>query len=398
MHIFILNILLLVLSLSFFGIMVYFFIKMHSVIDNINLTLENIQRKKQKLASFKEAFSSIAISSIASRVDLLSQAFSGALTFLRTKKKPDVTSKVKKCVVIYNPSSGRCKRKNIFRILYRVLEKYGYETTVISTEYSGHASEIVANMGYADLVISAGGDGTLSEVMDGNLRRENKLVIANIPLGSTNDVGIMYGYTKNYRHNLELLLNGQVKNVDVCMINDRSFVYVAAFGNYVDISYVTPQKLKEKYGHLAYIIYGLKMLKKNIQKYDIKYTIDGKTYETTGSFLFVTNSTRIAGMNNVYEEIKLDDGLFEVLICDIKNKHELVKRINDIQWMNVADIPGFTYYRTNNLIVEFKNKQPSSWCIDGDELAGRVQKYVFKINNETQVLVPKKNINKLFIN
>lgn len=370
---------------------------MYSVVDNVNLTLENIERKKIKLASFKEAFSRVAVSSIINRTDIVGKTFGGIISSFKTKKKAKTENKTKKCVVIYNPSSGRCKRKNIFRILYRVLEKYGYETTVIPTAYPGHATEIVANMGHADLVISAGGDGTLSEVMNGNLKRIQKLVIANIPLGSANDVGTMYGYTKNYRHNLELLLNGVVKNVDVCMINDKAFVYVAAFGNYVDVSYVTPRKLKEKYGHLAYILYGLKLLKKNIQKYDIRYTIDGKTYEKSGAFIFVTNSTRIAGMNNVYEEIKLDDGLFEVLICDIKNKHELVKRINDIRWMNVADIPGFTYYRTDNLIIEFKNKQTSSWCVDGDELAERAPKYVFKINNETQVLVPKKNINKLFL-
>jgi diacylglycerol kinase family enzyme len=96
----------------------------------------------------------------------------------------------------------------------------------------------------------------------------------------------------------------------------------------------------------------MKLLKQNIKHYDIKYKVNGETGEANGSFFFVTNSTRIAGVNNVYEDIKLDDGLFEVLICNIKTKRELVKRINDIQWMNVSDIPNFKYYRTNNFTID----------------------------------------------
>lgn len=399
-HIIYLHILLAALGITLLVIIVFLIIRIGQVLDNINLMMENIERKKRKLNALAEVFGDTEnlVLDVVSRLDIVTSIFSGISAFFRVKKENVLNDRDKKCIVIYNPKSGKFKKRNLFRVLYRLLDKYGYETTIIATEYKGHACDIVANLGYADLVISAGGDGTLSDVIRGNLKRENKLLIANLPLGSTNDVATMYGYTKNYKKNLELLLNGQIQNIDVCMINNCPFVYVAAFGNYVDVSYATPRKLKEKYGHLAYILYGLKILKQNIRHYDIKYKIDGKTETTNGSFFFVTNSTRIAGVNNVYEDIKLDDGLFEVLICDIKNKRDIVKRINDIQWMNVADIPNFKYYRTNNLTIEFESAPQASWCIDGEELTERTRKYTFKINNETQMLIPKKNIKKLFLN
>ena len=46
-----------------------------------------------------------------------------------------------------------------------------------------------------DLVISVGGDGTFSEVMNGNLEREKQLVLAHLPVGTTNDIGHMYGFS-----------------------------------------------------------------------------------------------------------------------------------------------------------------------------------------------------------
>ena len=55
------------------------------------------------------------------------------------------------------------------------------------------------------------------------------------------------------------------KNIDVCLINENPFVYVACIGAWVDISYSTPRKLKEKYGKLAYVIYGIQQLKQKLQ-------------------------------------------------------------------------------------------------------------------------------------
>ena len=75
------------------------------------------------------------------------------------------------------------------------------------------------------------------------------------------------------------ILNGTQKNIDVCLINNNPFVYVACMGAYVDISYATPRKLKEKYGKLAYVIYGIQQLKQNLHFYNVKYEVNGVEYE-----------------------------------------------------------------------------------------------------------------------
>ena len=65
--------------------------------------------------------------------------------------------------------------------------------------------------------------------------------------------------------------------------------------------------------------------KKN--SYNIKYTVDGVERESEFSFIFITNSNRVGGVNNIYDDVKLDDNKFEVLLCNIKNKKDILKAV-----------------------------------------------------------------------
>ena len=127
---------------------------------------------------------------------------------------------MKTCAVIYNPISGKKVNFSVMPQFEKILADYGYESKIIYTKYKGHATEIVESVESTDLVISIGGDGTFNESVTGNFMRKNKLVCAHIPCGTTNDIGVMMGYGKNMINNLKLTLDGVVKNVDICMIND----------------------------------------------------------------------------------------------------------------------------------------------------------------------------------
>ena len=101
---------------------------------------------------------------------------------------------MKKCIIIMNPESGKKKKITSYYDFYDVLRKYGYDTDIIFTKYKGDGKKIIQSLDDSiDLVISAGGDGTLNEIVAGNIKREKPLTIAPLPMGSTNDVGNMYG-------------------------------------------------------------------------------------------------------------------------------------------------------------------------------------------------------------
>lgn len=304
---------------------------------------------------------------------------------------------MRRCVIIMNPESGKAKKLDGFKDIYDILRKHGYDTEIKFTQRKADATEIVKSLeNDIDLVISAGGDGTLNEVVTGNTQRQKPLPLANLPMGTTNDVANMYGFRKNVLKNLELLLSGKQKKIDICYINNRPFIYVACLGDYIDMTYNTPRDLKKKYGKVAYIIYGLKQLRNKINTYSVRYKIDNKTYEGTYSFFFITNSSRIAGVNDVYYDVKLDDKMFEVAFANIQTKKDMLKMLVQISTMEIKDIPNITYYQTDNLEIEFLNGPKSSWCIDGEEYKSPKTKFTFSVTNNTKMLLPKENIDKLF--
>jgi YegS/Rv2252/BmrU family lipid kinase len=304
---------------------------------------------------------------------------------------------MKKCVFIYNPESGKkFIMKNPFKNYEKILYKYGYSVQIIETKAAGDASRLIENLDEVDLVICAGGDGTINEAFNGNLKRKKKLLLGIIPIGTMNDIASMFGYVKNPDKNLEMMLSGTEKNIDVCLINDRPFVYVACIGRFVDISYATPRNLKKNYGKIGYLIYALKEINKNLDFYDITYKVDGVEYIGKYSFIFITNSTRVAGVNDIYPDVKLDDNMFEVALCNIKDKKEIAQAFQMLLTKNSSSIPGITFYRTNKFEIEFDEDLENSWCIDGEEHVTDVNKFVFTVNKSMNMLLPTRNINKLF--
>lgn len=304
---------------------------------------------------------------------------------------------MKKCVIIMNPESGKKKKIKTYYEFYDILRKYGYDTEIIFTKAKGDGEKIIQGLdNNIDLVIGAGGDGTLNEIVTGNLKREKTLTIAPLPMGSTNDVGNMYGLNKSIYENLEIILKGKPKKVDVCYINDTPFVYVACLGDYVDLAYSTPRRLKKRYGKIAYILYGAKQMFNKLHSYDIKYKVDGKEYEGTYSFIFITNASRVAGQPDIYYDVKLNDNMFEVALANIKSKKDMIKMLVLINTIDVKDIPDITYYQTNNFEIEFVKKLKKSWCIDGEEYQEKTDKFKFSVTQTMKMLVPKENMNQLF--
>ena len=303
---------------------------------------------------------------------------------------------MKKCVLIYNPESGKKRKKLKIELTEKTLNQYGYDVTFIKTLKAGDCMNIVANLEHVDLVIVAGGDGTLNEAISGNLMRKDKLLISHLPIGTVTDVGRLYGFTKKITKDLNLMLNGVSKNIDVCLINNKPFIYVACFGNFTNISYDTPRRLKKKFGRFGYILYALKSIKEKIKQYNIQYEIDGIEYNGEFSFIFITNTSRVGGVNNIYQDVLLDDNMFEVAFCSVKNKKDLIKTFYNIKTKDINNISNIKYYRTNNVKIIFDNVPNASWCIDGEELKHNNQEFIFSVDKSSNMLIPKVNIKKLF--
>ncbi len=302
---------------------------------------------------------------------------------------------MKKCVIIYNPNSGKGIDDKTLSKIEKILKQYDYVGTIYKSMYKGHITNIVKNLDYVDLVISIGGDGTFNETMSGNFKRKKRLLLSHIPVGTANDIGTMYGYGKNILRNLKLLLEGTIKNIDICTINDQPFTYSAGFGKIVNVSYSTPRELKKKYGYLAYLAGAFKDLNDKTKLYDLTYEINGKKISGKFSIVLISNANRIGGITNFYRNIKLDDNTFEVLICDATAKLAIAKGLYFLKKSDVTKAEGFYFYKTNKLKLTM-NKN-TDWSLDGEKFSFDTNTFEIKIKRNIKILLPKKNIKKLFV-
>ena len=302
---------------------------------------------------------------------------------------------MKKCIVIYNPHSGKKNNIDLERF-NAILNSYGYSTEFKLSKYKGYVSEIMEKLDDVDLVISIGGDGTFNEIMAGNLKRENQLLVSHLPVGTTNDIGTMFGYEKDIYNNLELLLSGEVKDIDICTINNKPFIYVAGFGKFMNISYEVKRDMKKRFGYLAYLFEGVKEFFHKTKLYELSYEVNGEIYNGLYSFMIISNANRIAGINEFYKDVKLDDNKFEILVSNFTRKKDLVKSLYYLTFSDITKVPGLYFHKTNHIRISIKDKL--KWCIDGEKLDDNSYVYDIKMINNIKIMLPKKNIKTLFKN
>ena len=307
---------------------------------------------------------------------------------------------IKKCLIIYNPNSGKGTVSKYLEDVKQLIFKKNYEIVdIIATKGRGDATDIVENYPYVDLVMSFGGDGTFNEIINGNFKRKEQLLLTHIPVGTTNDIGTMFGYTKDIIKNVKMSLEGVEKEIDIPQINNRSFIYVAGFGKYTNISYDTPREIKKIIGHLAYVKEGVIAFFSKTKLYNIDYKINGKDYHGLFSLVLISNANHIGGINNLYKDIKLNDNLLEVMFCTFPTRKAIVKAFCLLKMYGPEKVPGLYFYRTNKIEMTI-NDDHKPFCIDGEKLSSKpLEKYTIEIPGNrprARILVPKKNAKKLF--
>ena len=272
---------------------------------------------------------------------------------------------MKKILFVYNAHAGKAAIRSKLADLIDMMVQRGYRVTSHPTQYSGNATELIMQEGSEyDLIICSGGDGTLDEVVTGMMQMDEKRPIGYIPMGSTNDFANSLQLPKNVRKAAEIALDGQPFACDVGQFNDNSFIYVAAFGIFTEVSYQTNQELKNLLGHAAYILEGAKSL------LDIEAYVMRVEYEDTileGEFIFgmVTNSISVGGFKQIAgKNVLLDDGVFEVtLIKRPKNPLELNEIVTSL--LARVDNTELIYsFKTDE--IRFYTENEVTWTLDGE--------------------------------
>ncbi len=272
---------------------------------------------------------------------------------------------MKKMLFIMNPKAGRTTLKNSLVDVLEVFCNNDYDVRTYLTKSADDAERVVAEEGVGyDVIVCAGGDGTLGNTVAGFMKSGLKVPLGYIPCGSTNDFARSMEIPMTAVEAAEMVVKAEPFSVDIGSLNDKYFVYVAAFGVFSDTSYATPQNMKNILGHAAYVLQGIKSIA-NIPSYKMKITIDGEIQE--GEFIFgmVSNSISVGGFKSITRKgVEFDDGLFEgVLIRTIKTPADLERVVRALLTGDISE-KSMVSFRASNVL--FEAEDPVAWTCDGE--------------------------------
>lgn len=272
---------------------------------------------------------------------------------------------MKKLLLIINPTTAKTTITPHLIDILDIFENGGYDVTVHISKSPTDIKDVVTAMGESfDTVVSAGGDGTLNQTVSGALWLKNKPRIGYIPSGTTNDFAKSWGIPRKPIDAAKSIVSNDPVPTDISLFCGRPFVYVAAFGAFTEVSYQTPQQLKQSLGRTAYLFEGIKSLP-TIKPWKLNIQHDNGTVDGEFFYGMVSNTRRVGGFDlKVKDDISITDGLMEVILVKKPNKStDNAKMLGAVLTQDVTS-EYITFTHAKN--ITFNSDVPMPWTVDGE--------------------------------
>jgi diacylglycerol kinase (ATP) len=297
----------------------------------------------------------------------------------------DEYTMAKRARLIYNPSSGREEmKKRLPEILYR-LERGGLETSTHATIGEGDATLAAADAverGF-ELIIAAGGDGTLNEVVNGMAEKSHRPPLGILPLGTTNDFARALNIPKNLEQACDLIVRQHTQDIDVGKINNRYFINILGGGSMTELTYEVPSKLKTMIGQLAYYMKGIEKLPRLRPIELFIKSAELELHEEVMLFL-ISNSNSVAGFERLSPDASMNDGLFDVLILKRCNLAEFIRVVSLALRGEHLNDPNLFYFQTRQ--IEVSSPDYVQINLDG-EFGGTLPVVVTNLKSHLDIIV-----------
>jgi len=242
--------------------------------------------------------------------------------------------------LILNPTAGQRKSSGTREKVDRALRECALECEIAATEKAGDGVELArqAVLGGYDLVIAAGGDGTVNEVATGLIGTGVTLGI--LPLGTVNVLARQLRIPMNTRQAARTIAEGKVRHIDVGCANSRYFTLMAGFGFDAEVVATVLQPLKDVIGASAYVIKTLEMLTR-CQATEVTLEMPQETYTGKAYLVVVANSPTYAHKMRLAPYASTDDGLLDVIVFE----QAATKRIGFLRQILEIFIRRHVYHR-----------------------------------------------------
>lgn len=281
---------------------------------------------------------------------------------------------------IINPVAGSGKAKTIKDIIIKEMQDYPGNYSIVLTKGPKEATTI-AYESNIEKIIAVGGDGTITEVAKGIMRRGYG-TLGIIPGGTGNDFTKSLGIDKNTIKAIETIKKGKTMDIDIGLANGYKFLNIGSVGLDAEVT-VESEKIK-KYipGRLAYIISIFVALAKFKQKHAI-IEIDGKKEEKALVLFAIGNGKYYGGGLKMIPDAHLNDGLLHACI---------VKDISKFRILTIfPEVFKGTHLRHKKYTETFKGKKVKIYS--KEELSMNLDGETFSSGKEVEFSIADEKLN-----
>jgi diacylglycerol kinase (ATP) len=269
-------------------------------------------------------------------------------------------------LIVFNPAAGQAETlEQELNSATAVWVERGWQVDREPTNGPGDGQRLArraADQGY-DLVVAAGGDGTINEVINGLAGTNTAL--GTLPLGTMNVWARELGLPLQVRAAAQAILDWQVRSIDLGRAGERYFLLMAGIGFDAAITAGIKPGEKRRFGALAYVLRGIEVAL-HVRGSRARLILDGRTVKGRILMVVVGNSQLYGGLVKITHRASIDDGLLDVCVIKGDSFIAALRHTIAILRRSYSHNPAIDYYRARSIKIIATPRLPVQ--IDGDPL------------------------------
>lgn len=287
--------------------------------------------------------------------------------------------------LIVNPTSGRGTAEAAIPMLEQFFLDRNLSFDLERTQAPEHAIALAkqaAEEGY-DVVVTAGGDGTANEVLNGLMQAKEAgspvPILALIAIGRGNDFAFGCGVPAGLEAGCEILARGHRQKIDIGLVKGGLFPQGRYFGNGVGIGFdavvgFEASKMKHLRGFISYLVAALKTIFLYYKAPLVKLEYNNQAIELNALMVSVMNGRRMGGGFMMAPDAGIDDGLFDLCIAEQISKLGVLALIPKFMAGTQSAQPSIRTARTSEIRIRAlvgtlpAHADGETLCTGGDEL------------------------------
>ena len=218
---------------------------------------------------------------------------------------------MKKAVFLYNTQSGKGRIAASVDAICAVFREHGYDIRPQGIDFAKNPFDGNETI---DLMVAAGGDGTVNYVVNSMKRKGLDIPVGVVPAGTANDFAGALGMSRTPLEAARQIAGGTGQRVDCGRVNGLYFVNIFSFGLFTTTSQRTPDERKHKIGKLAYIIEGVKEFA-SMHAVPLELTADGEKSVVDSLIVLIFNGETAGGFR-LARRSSLRDGQFDCIVLE----------------------------------------------------------------------------------